>query len=68
MVLLNGLARNGVFDDRTLRGLRELISAGNRAAHGARVDAELIGLLRNEAPAVLDALGSLLRQRVALNP
>lgn len=36
------LHRMGIFDNSTVEGLQEIISAGNRAAHGAQVDAKAV--------------------------
>lgn len=60
VALLDELGARGVIDGETGDGLRDLILAGNRAAHGAQVDADLGHLLSRRVPLLLAALDALL--------
>jgi hypothetical protein len=59
MALLDDLTASEVLDGETARGLRALILAGNRAAHGAQVDADLGHLLSRRVPELLEGLDRL---------
>jgi hypothetical protein len=50
------LRLKGVLDDSSVSGLVELIDAGNRAAHGATVEAQVAGWAMDYGPRVLAAL------------
>ncbi len=59
------LQLSGILDDAALSGLRDLISAGNEAAHGARVEDSVARWAIDYGPVVLNALD---RQILAHKP
>lgn len=60
--LARDLQNRGVLADSSVSGLQELIAAGNKAAHGARVEPQVSDWARNYGPRVLAALDSKLDQ------
>jgi hypothetical protein len=54
--MAKALAQKGVLNDDEFGGLRQLIDAGNRAAHGAAVSPEVSSWVHDYAPDVLAAL------------
>lgn len=59
--LVRVLRQKGVLDDSELIGLRDLIDAGNHAAHGAPVSPDVNAWVQNYAGEVLEALDAKLR-------
>jgi hypothetical protein len=59
--LVRALRQRDVLDYSEVVGLRDLIDAGTRAAHGAPVSPDVSAWVQNNAGAVLDALDAKLR-------
>ncbi len=62
-LVLASLVRTEVIDRETYDGLRALLTLGNSAAHGAKVDSSVVQLVADQAPALLESLDSLLENR-----
>ena len=60
--LLADLHQDGVLDDPALVGLRDLVQAGNAAAHGARVEPQAAEWAFNYGPQVLGTLDAKLER------
>lgn len=56
MRVFDELRRQGVFNESSLSGLQELVMAGNQAAHGARVEANVANWAFDYGPKILATL------------
>lgn len=57
--LLGELIKQGVIPDETAKALKDLIRAGNGAAHGAKVDPQVTKWARDRGPEIVQAVENL---------
>jgi hypothetical protein len=62
MRLFHRLRQNGVLQDASVSGLQDLVAAGNRAAHGARVEPDVTLWAFEYGPKVVAALDAKLQE------